>query len=266
MAEDRPLSTAQTEYATPAPSLPPSLPVVDSSVLQDLEAPLEPPRASFLAPGLSIASSPRDSRVDSTAGAENEKGYTPGQSTAYLQAGRDSLEATPLQPVPKSRPFYRRPLWLAIAAGALVAVVLAVALPVALHKSKNAQSNNGKPGSGGPGSGNPNNPKNTSNAITGGDGSTIISGNTSFIYNNSFGGICEFLFPTQRLLRMWAPDGRHMMFRLSWDLSTSRVPAFRMPPDFECPPWALDGVPGEVQKGVLCALPINFIAHFISRW
>jgi hypothetical protein len=25
-----------------------------------------------------------------------------------------------------------------------------------------------------------------------------------------------------------------MMFRLSWDLSTLRVPAFRVPPDFEC--------------------------------
>jgi glucan 1,3-beta-glucosidase len=222
MAEDRPLSTAQTEYATPAPSLPPSLPVVDSSVLQDLEAPLEPPRASFLAPGLSIASSPRDSRVDSTAGAENEKGYTPGQSTAYLQAGRDSLEATPLQPVPKSRPFYRRPLWLAIAAGALVAVVLAVALPVALHKSKNAQSNNGKPGSGGPGSGNPNNPKNTSNAITGGDGSTIISGNTSFIYNNSFGGIWYY-DPSNPFKNAAQPNSWTPALNTSWNWSTDRV-------------------------------------------
>lgn len=36
------------------------------------------------------------------------------------------------------------------------------------------------------------------------------------------------------------------MFRLSWDLSTSLVPAFRMPPDFESPLWALDGVTGDV--------------------
>jgi hypothetical protein len=140
---------------------------------------------------------------------------------------------------------------LAIAAGALVAVALAIALPLSLHhKSKHSQSNSSSnPGSNGTGNGNPNNPKNPSNAITGGDGSTITTGDgTSFVYNNSFGGSCEFLFPTQRLLRMWAPDGRHMMFRLSWDLSTLRVPAFGMPPDFERPLWALDGVPGEVQK------------------
>lgn len=194
MQEDRPLSTAQTEYATPAPSLPPSLPAVDSGHLQDLEAPLAPPRASFLAPGPSIASSPRDSHVDSTTGPENEKSYTPGQSTAYLQAGRDSDPPAPLLPMHKTRPFYRRPVWLAIAAGALVAVVLAVALPVSLsHKSKHSQSNSANPGSNGT-NGNPNNPKNpTSNAITGGDGSTIVSGNTSFVYNNSFGGFCEFL-------------------------------------------------------------------------
>lgn len=39
------------------------------------------------------------------------------------------------------------------------------------------------------------------------------------------------------------------MFRLSWDLSTSLVPAFRMPPDFESPLWALDGVTGDCVKG-----------------
>lgn len=238
MAEDRPLSTAQTEYATPAPSLPPSLPVVDSAHLQDLEAPLEPPRASFLAPGPSIASSPRDSRAESTTGPENEKSITPGQSTAYLQEGKDA-EAPLSQPVSKARPIYRRPVWLAIAAGALVAVALAVALPVSLtHKSKHTQSNNSgnKPGGNGTGSGNPNSPNNpSSNAITGRDGSTIVSGNTSFVYKNPYGGFCEFLFPSHRLLRMWAPDGRRLMlFRLSWDLSTSCVPAFWVPPDFEC--------------------------------
>lgn len=192
MAEDRPLSMANTEYATPAPSLPPSLPLVDSPPLEDLEAPLEPPRASFLAPGPSIPSTPRDSRVESTTGPENEKGYTPGHSTAYL--GRDS-EAPLSQPAPKSRPIYRRPVWLAIAAGALVAVALAVALPLSLsHKSNHSQSNSNNPGSGGPGNGNPNKPNTTSNAITGGDGSTITTGNTSFVYKNPFGGYCEFLF------------------------------------------------------------------------
>lgn len=198
MAEDRPLSTANTEYATPAPSLPPSLPALDSAPLEEpLEAPLVPPRRSFLNPGPSIASSPRDSHVESATGAENEKASTPGQSTSYLPVERDA-EAPSSQPVPKTRPIYRRPAFLAIAIGALVAVALAVALPVSLtHKSSNhTQSNNSgnKPG-GSPGSGNPNNPKNASNAITGGDGSTIVSGNTSFVYHNPYGGFCEFLLP-----------------------------------------------------------------------
>jgi hypothetical protein len=199
MAEDRPLSTAQTEFATPAPSLPPSLPAVDSAPFEDLEAPLEPPRASFLAPGPSIASSPRDSlrdsRAESTTGPENEKAFSPGQSTTYLQVGKDA-EVPSSQPVPKTRPIYCRPVWLAIAAGALVAVALAVALPVSLtHKSKHTQSNSGnKPNGNSTGPGNPNTPNNTSNAITGGDGSTITSGSSSFVYKNPFGGICEFLF------------------------------------------------------------------------
>ncbi len=198
MAEDRPLSTVYTEYGTPAPSLPPSLPVVDSEALEaPLGPPLEPPRASFLAPGPSIASSPRDSRAFSTTGPENEKGSTPGHSTTLLPVGRDA-EAPLEQPAPKTRPFYRRPAWLAIAAGALVAVILAIALPVSLsHKSKNNQSNisGNNPGSGGNGTGNGNpknpNPTNPSSAITGGDGSKITSGNTSFVYKNPFGGICE---------------------------------------------------------------------------
>ena len=212
MTEERLLS-----MATPAPSLPPTLPVVDSTRLEDLEAPLEPPRRSFLASGPSIPGTPRDSRAESTTGPENERSSPSARSTAYLPVGRDSYTEAPLsEPVPKSRPFYRRPIWLAIAAGTLVAVILAIALPVSLsHKSKHTQSNNsgkpGKPGSNGPGNGNPNSPNNTSNAITGGDGSTIVSGGTSFVYNNSFGGFCEFLFYTKTFLRTWAPDGRHMM-------------------------------------------------------
>jgi glucan 1,3-beta-glucosidase len=206
MAEDRPVSTANTEYATPPPSLPPPLPVVDSAPLEapldvSLDVPLEPPRASFLLPGPSIASSPRDSRADSTSGPENEKeGFTPGHSTTLLPVGKpegEDAEAPLSQPAPKDRPIYRRPAWLAIAAGALVAVVLAIALPVALtHKTKHNQSNNSsQPGSGsGPGNGNSTNPKNPSNAITGGDGSTVTSGNTTFVYKNPYGGFCEFLF------------------------------------------------------------------------
>jgi hypothetical protein len=89
---------------------------------------------------------------------------------------------------------------LAIGLGALVAVVLAIALPVALtHKSKHSQSNvsGNQPGSDGnttgPGNG-PTNPNTPSGAITGGDGSTVVSGDTTFVYSNPFGGYCEFFF------------------------------------------------------------------------
>lgn len=193
MAEDRPVSTVNSEYGTPAPSLP------------ALDGPLEPPRASFFGgPGPSIgsiASSPRDSRAESTTGPENDKeGLTPGQSTTLLAAGKEE-EAPPFQPALISRPLYRRPVWLAVGLGALVAVILAIALPVALtHKSKHSQSNvsGNQPGSGsgnGTGSGNgPTNPNTPSNAITGGDGSTVVSGNTTFVYSNPFGGYCEFFF------------------------------------------------------------------------
>lgn len=200
MAEDRPLSTVNSEYGTPAPSLP------------ALDGPLEPPRASFFSgPGPSIGeSSIRDSRADSATGPENDKeGTTPGQSTTLLPVGKEE-GAVFSDPASRARPFYRRPAGLAVALGALVAVVLAIALPVSLvHKGKHSQSNgssgngngNGNGTGSGPGNGNPNSPTNTSNAITGGDGSTITSGNTSFVYHNSFGGICEFFSPWV-LLRM----------------------------------------------------------------
>jgi hypothetical protein len=229
MTEDRPVSTVtsavNSEYATPPPSFP-GLPGLDS-------APLEPPRASFFSPGPSIGeNSPRDSRVESAAGQDTDKeGFTPGHSSTLLPVGKPEDSETPFsQLAPRNVPFYRRPAGLAIALGALVAVILVIALPASLiHKSgKHSQSNSSNPGNGngpGPGNGNPTSPKNTSNAITGGDGSTIVSGNTSFVYKNPFGGYCEFFSLHQYSYVLWAPDGRHMIFRLSWELSTSCVRA-----------------------------------------
>jgi hypothetical protein len=216
MAEDRPVSTVtsavNSEYATP----PPSMPGLDS-------APLEPPRVSFFGPGPSIGeNSPRDSRVESATGQETDKeGFTPGHSTTLLPVGKPEDSEAPFsfsQPVSRdNRPFYRRPAGLAIALGALVAVILAIALPASLiHKSKHGQSNSSNnPGNGngtGSGNGNPTSPKNSSSAITGGDGSTIVSGNTTFVYSNPFGGYCEFFSLPQCSYVLWAPDGRHMMF------------------------------------------------------
>jgi len=236
MAEDRPISTVNSEYATPPASVlaldgalePPRAsffspgpsiaeessrdsralsttgPEVDKEapVLALDSAPLEPPRASFFSPGPSIAeNSSRDSRAVSATGPEVDKeASTPAHSTALLPAGKYS-EDPASHYAARSRPFYRRPVWLAIALGALVALILAVILPVyftVIRKSNNnssaasnsPSSSSGTTSSAGPtATGSPNTP---SGAITGGDGSTIISGNTSFVYKNPFGGYCEF--------------------------------------------------------------------------
>jgi len=208
MAENRPVSTVQSDYATAPPSLYP----VDN-------APLDPPRASYFNPGPSINESFRDSVVaPSATGLENDKeGVTPAHSTALLPVAADKdSEAAPWQPAPSTRPFYRRPIWLVIALGALVAVILAVILPVyftVIHKSNGNRSSINKPGSSsatasstGPSSPSPT--KTPSNAITGGDGSTItMKDGTEFIYNNSFGGSCEFCFSA--FIRVF-PYGRFM--------------------------------------------------------
>lgn len=197
MAEVRPL-TSSTEYST----APPSMFAPDT-------APLEPPRASYFSPGASIGeNSPRDSYVPSTTGPENDKeASTPAQSAALLPAGKDSEGALNSQQAPRTTPFYRRPVWLALALGALVALILIIILPLyftVIHKSGGNASNrtSKNPGSGNGNSTNPNgSPKSptNSNAISGADGSTIISGNTSFTYRNSFGGTCEFFLTSNHI-------------------------------------------------------------------
>lgn len=236
MAEDRPISTVNSEYATPPASVlaldsatleaprasffSPSGPSIaenpsrDSRALSttgsqvDKEAPvlaldstpLEPPRASFFSPGPSIAeNSSRDSRAVSTTGLEGDKeASTPAHSTALLPAGKYP-EDPASQYAARSRPFYRRPVWLAIALGALVALILVIILPVyftVIHKSNNNSSAvSNSPGSSTSSGARPtptSNPNTPSGATTGGDGSTIVSGNTSFVYKNPFGGYCEF--------------------------------------------------------------------------
>lgn len=214
MAEDRPISTVSSEYATPHPSLLALDGVVFDSAALDLPPP-RPPRRSFINPGPSITeNSSRDSHPVSTTGPEVDKeSSTPALSTALLPAGKDS-EALPSQDSARSRPFYRRPVWLAIALGALVALILAIVLPVyftVIHKSNNSSSkvsNNPTGTSSGTArptpSGSPNNPNNPSGAITGGNGSTVTSGNTSFVYTNPFGGYCEFLLTLNLLTYMGA--------------------------------------------------------------
>ena len=186
---DRPISTVNSDYATPM-----------HSPLNLDNGTLEPPRASFFNPGPSpdLGNTPRDSIAASTGGPEQSRdGLTPAESTTFLPTSKESETVLTQREIP-TRPLYRRPAFLAVAAAALVAIILSVVLPVyfvVIHKnnssSKLANGDNGNGSGSGSGNGNGKNPPSSSNAITGGDGSTIVSGNTSFIYHNSFGGYCE---------------------------------------------------------------------------
>ena len=187
MAEDRPISTVNSDYATPM-----------HSPLNLDNGTLEPPRASFFNPGPSpdLGNTPRDSIAASTGAEQSRDGLTPAESTTFLPAGKESETVLTQRAIP-TKPLYRRPAFLAVAAAAVVAIILIVVLPVyfvVIHKNNNsskAANGNGSGSGSGSGNGNGKNPPSSSNAITGGDGSTIVSGNTSFIYHNPFGGYCE---------------------------------------------------------------------------
>ncbi|KAH9965457.1 glycoside hydrolase [Russula dissimulans] len=223
MAENRPVSMVQSDYATAPPSLYP----VEN-------APLDPPRASYFNPGPSINGSLRDSAAPSAIGLENDKeGLTPAHSTARLPVAADKdSEAAPWQPAPSSGPFYRRRTWLAIALGVLVALILVVIIPVyftVIHKSNNGnQSKISNPGSGsaagsstGPGSPRPT--KTPSNAISGGDGSTItMQGGTQFIYNNSFGGTWYY-DPSDPFNNNAKPNSWTPPLTQSWDFLNDKI-------------------------------------------
>jgi hypothetical protein len=207
MAEDRPVSTVNSDYATPAQS-----PVLLDSAI------LEPPRASFFNPGLSpdLGTTPRDSIAPSASGPEQD---TPAESTTFLPAGKES-GAVSLQGAVATKPLYRRSAFLAAAIAALVAIILIIILPVyfvVIHKnndSSNIASGNGNTTGNGNGPGHGKNPPTSSSATTGGDGSTIVSGNTSFIYHNAFGGFCEFSLALQHpwVFFFWVPC-HHIMHR-----------------------------------------------------
>ncbi|KAI9465211.1 glycoside hydrolase family 5 protein [Lactarius psammicola] len=218
MAEDRPVSTVNSDYATPLHS-PLSL---DSATL-------EPPRASFFNPGPSLDhGTPRDSITPSASGPEQDRdGITPAQSTTFLPAGKESGTITPLRAI-AVKPLYRRPVFWAIALAAFVAIILSVILPVyfvVIRKNNgNLSTNNNDNGTTtGSGNGNGNNPPpSTSGATSGGDGSTIVSGNTSFTYSNSFGGFWVYdpqdPFNDGARPNSWTPP-----LNTTWNWATDRV-------------------------------------------
>jgi len=258
MAEDRPLSTANSESVTPP----------HSSLAFD-SAPLEPPRASFFSgTGTSIGeSASHHSAAPSATGPEFDKeSFTQAQSATLLPAGKDS-EGPPSQGAPRTRPLYRRPLWLAIAFGTLAALIFAIILPVyftVIHKSGQSNKLSNNPGTSSGNKPSPTgNPESPSGATSGGNGSTIISGNTSFVYLNPFGGYCEFLL-TSNYLPIWTPDGRRVITRLARE-SLLRVCVCSR---FVLALWTLGGAfLGRclTRRDIVGSPPfINFIIYFIS--
>ena len=167
-------------------------PASDGWLLRDLRPP-------FLAAGPSIANgSPQDSYGEAT----------PYDSAILLPLTKNegyTKEGDPIAPLPSSPKAMRRPLlFLLTGLIALIVVVLAVIIPVyfTVIKPRNVRtsqfSSNG-------GDGTP------TNAITGGDGSTIkASDGTTFTYNNKLGGICKFIsfiiFPRRRYVEAGMVD------------------------------------------------------------
>jgi len=186
--DDRPLSVVSTtDSLARAASIP--LPVDDAWLLRE-------PRPPFLAAGSSIANeSPRDSYVEAT----------PYDSGTLLPVTKDEDYSEEEDPValPQSSPkAKRRPLLLLLVGlVALIAVAAAVVIPVYFKviKPRNvrtSQASNG--GNGTPtnstGGGTSHTPPPSTNAITGGDGSTVTaSDGTTFTYSNKLGGICKFI-------------------------------------------------------------------------
>ena len=111
---------------------------------------------------------------------------TPSASAPLVPESEKSLEENVSDQPKRRTPLFRRPIfWLAVTA-AVVALVLAVILPVYFTVIKPKNSGGGGSTNGGSG-----NPKSTSGLTTGGDGSTVTTDNgTEFTYQNPFGGFC----------------------------------------------------------------------------
>ena len=188
---DRPLSVVSTaDSLARAANIP--LPADDNWSLRE-------PHPPFLAVGPSIANdSPRDSYMEATP-------YDSGTLLPVTKNESYTEEEDPVVPPPTSPKAKRRPLLLLlIGLVALIVVVLAVILPVYFTvikprsvRTSQSSSNggNGTPtNSTGGGGGTSHTPPSSTNAITGGDGSTIkASDGTTFTYNNKLGGICKFI-------------------------------------------------------------------------
>jgi len=172
---------APEESIPSTPSAPSDKDLIDTP--GDDNASLQPPAPlPYLTP---LEGSPRDSPAPS--------------GTAPLVPGTEkNLEGNVVDAQPERRgSLLKRPIfWFAVAA-AVVAVALAVVLPVyfTVIKPKNNTSVGGGGGNhtGGDGGSNPP-PKPPNGLTTGGDGSTVkMENGTEFTYRNPFGGFCAHI-------------------------------------------------------------------------
>lgn len=157
----------------------------------------------FIEPPTShVGDSLRDSYLNTT---PNDSGTL--LATKPENYAEDPILSTPTTP-PKSK--RRRVILVVLLLFALIVIIVAVIVPVyftvikpQFHESTKKKSSGGGSGGSTPASsGGPTPFSGSSNAISGGDGSTVYTANgTTFIYKNSFGGVCKcftacILYPT----------------------------------------------------------------------
>ena len=178
-----PFSPPSSLMPSPAPedSIPTTPSAPDRVLAGEDNVSLQPPTP--LTNLSSLAASPRGS-------------FTPSANAPLVpetEKGFDSEDSSDLPD--RRRSLFRRPVFWLVAAAAVVAVVLAVILPVyfTVIKPKTNASSGGGNSNGGNGNG-AGGPK-PNGLTTGGDGSVVTMDNgTEFTYHNPFGGFC-----------MWSP-------------------------------------------------------------
>ena len=158
---------------------------------------LQPPRASYFA--TSDASTGRNSYGPSSFNDSSQ-----GLALTSAKPAETSAEEPP--PSEKRTSIFKRPVfWLGVVI-ALIVFILIIILPVYFtvikkhnHPSSAASTSGG--GGGSPQGGGPSSPASPTNAITGGDGSTITTETgVNFTYKNQFGGFCEcFVHPCHHI-------------------------------------------------------------------
>ncbi|TFK50803.1 glycoside hydrolase family 5 protein [Heliocybe sulcata] len=176
---------------------------------------LNPPSAPFFgreppSPGLST---PRDSYAS-----------TPTQKEPLLEQDASARNSdVPREYDPRAsgaarKPWYKRPLWLAVGAAAFVAVVLVIVLPIVftVGKKHGLAGGSGTDGSG-------SNPQSPTGATTGGNGSEVImEDGTKFTYINNFGGFWvqdpNDPFNNNAQPNSWTPP-----LNQTWDWGKNRV-------------------------------------------